>query len=452
LFYHSAQNMPPKTAKKIALSEFLGDSALGSWADEMDALPSAPAPKESSEHPSRRDDFLTSRADRVAPVRDDIPLPTQPPYTAFVGNLAFDLGESDLGRFFQNVKSVKIIKDREEKPKGFGYVEFEDLDGLKAALANNGQVLSGRTIRVSVAEPPKERPSNHTTSEDSSKFDNPWRREGPLPDLPHSRDSSRRKGEGAPERLPSVSDNVNDWRSQRSSKALEPEVPKRKGSGFLNTENASADKEDTWTIGSKFKPSSTEEGAGSRFGSLRGKSETTHSAADEGDWRSAPRTRPSARSNVSPNDSAPPTPQMSRRKLDLLPRSGNGSASPSPLSSPKMGPTPPASSRSNPFGAARPVDVSAREKEIAERVEKDRDRLTVSRTNSRTGSERPSVRPGTPPSSNVPAAQSPRASSRIPAPNVRPTLSFANVAANKESVNENGGGSQIPDEAEKTEQ
>lgn len=53
------------------------------------------------------------------------------------------------------------------------------------------------------------------------------------------------------------------------------------------------------------------------------------------------------------NDSAPPTPQMSRRKLDLLPRSDNASASPSPLSSPKMGPTPPASSRSNPFGTAR---------------------------------------------------------------------------------------------------
>ena len=37
-------------------------------------------------------------------------------------------------------QSVKIIKDRDEKPKGFGYVEFEDLEGLKTALTNNGQV------------------------------------------------------------------------------------------------------------------------------------------------------------------------------------------------------------------------------------------------------------------------------------------------------------------------
>lgn len=35
---------------------------------------------------------------------------------------------------------MKIIKDRDEKPKGFGYVEFEELDGLKDALAKSGTV------------------------------------------------------------------------------------------------------------------------------------------------------------------------------------------------------------------------------------------------------------------------------------------------------------------------
>ena len=37
-------------------------------------------------------------------------------------------------------KSAKIIRDREDKPKGFGYVEFEDLDGLKEGLAKSGSV------------------------------------------------------------------------------------------------------------------------------------------------------------------------------------------------------------------------------------------------------------------------------------------------------------------------
>jgi RNA recognition motif-containing protein len=37
-------------------------------------------------------------------------------------------------------KSVKIIKSKDEKPKGFGYIEFEDVDGLKDALLKTGSV------------------------------------------------------------------------------------------------------------------------------------------------------------------------------------------------------------------------------------------------------------------------------------------------------------------------
>lgn len=35
---------------------------------------------------------------------------------------------------------MKVIKDRDERPKGFGYVEFEGLDDLKGALAQSGTV------------------------------------------------------------------------------------------------------------------------------------------------------------------------------------------------------------------------------------------------------------------------------------------------------------------------
>lgn len=77
-------------------------------------------------------------------------------------------------RIVTQTKSVKIIKDRDEKPKGFGYIEFAELDGLKDALTKSGTVslsaisscmfnrpsnqsFAGRTIRVSVAEPRKSR-------------------------------------------------------------------------------------------------------------------------------------------------------------------------------------------------------------------------------------------------------------------------------------------------------
>lgn len=45
------------------------------------------------------------------------------------------------------------MKNPQGEAKGFGYVEFETVDGLKEALARTESNLGGRTIRVSVAEP-----------------------------------------------------------------------------------------------------------------------------------------------------------------------------------------------------------------------------------------------------------------------------------------------------------
>nr|ADX07286.1 putative citrate synthase [Flammulina velutipes] len=437
---------PPKKGKKVSLNEFLGDGGLGSWADEMDNLPSAPAVRTDDEmgrpgdRRGGRDDFLSSRPDRMAmgPPREDLPLPTQPPYTAFVGNLAFDLTESELEDFFSSskAKSAKIIKDREEKPKGFGYVEFEDLEGLKDALARSGSNFSGRTIRVSVAEPPKER--SGFGGIDEGKFDNPWRRDGPLPDLP-SRDSSRRPSRFE-ERLPSVSESPNDWRSAMSNRAPPPAADdgfrRKKDPSFES--NGAADSADNWTMGSRFKAAQPPaEDSGNRFGS-RGRSDMgpprdrdREPVVEESDWRS----KKGPVKNTSPTSSTPPTPQM-RRKLELLPRSGSASGTSSPLGSPKIGPTPNATApttRSNPFGSAKPVDVTSREQEVAEKLEKEKDRFSMSRTSSRTGTQRqPISRTNSPPASS-PTPSSPRPSAARPAPvaNVRPTLSFANAAAKK---------------------
>lgn len=48
------------------------------------------------------------------------------------------------------VKSVKIIKSKDEKPKGFGYIEFEDVDGLKDALSKTGSVRPPFLFRASI--------------------------------------------------------------------------------------------------------------------------------------------------------------------------------------------------------------------------------------------------------------------------------------------------------------
>lgn len=46
------------------------------------------------------DRSLHGLADRTGPMREDLPLPTEPPFTAFVGNLAFDINEQELEEFF----------------------------------------------------------------------------------------------------------------------------------------------------------------------------------------------------------------------------------------------------------------------------------------------------------------------------------------------------------------
>ena len=44
---------------------------------------------------------------------------------------------------------MKIIKDRDDRPKGFGYIEFVELDGLKDALAKSGTVSCNLNLNFS---------------------------------------------------------------------------------------------------------------------------------------------------------------------------------------------------------------------------------------------------------------------------------------------------------------
>jgi len=151
-------------------------------------------------------------------------------------------------------------------------------------------------------------------------------------------------------------------------------------------------------------------------------------------------------SDRSPSSSTPPTPQLGgRKKLELAPRSASGgnSAVESPLASPKM--------RSNPFGAARPVDVSARENEVAERLAKDRENIAKSvaekthmgRTPSKAGSERESVTILQPPSQKGSTPSSPVKSSASVS-NVRPTLSFASAAGSNKKTDDGSAQPALP--------
>ncbi|KAG9099975.1 hypothetical protein FRC06_004650 [Ceratobasidium sp. 370] len=416
----------------MTLGDFLGNEDFGSWADEMDSLPTAPAARAPDDAPSDRfgrggsgfggDRDYSSRGDRgpSGPPREDLPLPTAPPYTVFVGNLAFDLVEDDLAGLFapESLKSVKVIRDRDDKPKGFGYVEFETLAGLKNGLAKSGTQLNSRTVRVSVAEPPKEREQRSGFSSFGDEAAN-WRREGPPPSMGGGR--SRFEDRPPRESVESVADTVSDWRANRPARPTPPpeEASRRSGSGFrdappraemtwerkgtlaehpqadrpgafrrgsgLNTPSgdresvplSAAETDEVWTRGPPRAAVQAEEPPRRGMFSGRGGDGpqlSTGGPPDAGDWRSQMKSPVVRQGSMdkSPTSSQPTTPQGNRKRLELLPRSTTGSNVPSPLSSPRMNAAPPAA-KANPFGAARPIDVSAKDREIAEKLEKERE-------------------------------------------------------------------------------
>ncbi|CAJ0748229.1 24125_t:CDS:10 [Entrophospora sp. SA101] len=189
----------------MSLTDFLADQSTGSWADEMEDLPSAPAAafKDSGDHDeshrrggfgdrnrnyqNHRDSRYDSPREPRFPGRSDRPpqpLPTSPPYTAHLGNLPYDLTETDVSKFFvdTNIATIRILRDKDEKPKGFGYVEFKDLESLSKALDMTGEVsredrTAGEWRRSSPRETPSSSPRNerfNSADRYGYKEDNRW--------------------------------------------------------------------------------------------------------------------------------------------------------------------------------------------------------------------------------------------------------------------------------------
>ena len=75
----------------------------------------------------------------------------------YVGNLPFDVDESQLRTLFQEggreVTEVKMITDRETgRPRGFAFVEMASQEHAQAAIsAMNGKEVGGRALTVNEA-------------------------------------------------------------------------------------------------------------------------------------------------------------------------------------------------------------------------------------------------------------------------------------------------------------
>lgn len=81
----------------------------------------------------------------------------------YVGNLSYQTTEDNLSDTFNQygqMTDIIIVTDRATgRSKGFGFITFDNQEAAQAALAMDGQELDGRTIKVSLAKPPKDRRS-----------------------------------------------------------------------------------------------------------------------------------------------------------------------------------------------------------------------------------------------------------------------------------------------------
>ncbi|MFM9909256.1 MAG: RNA recognition motif domain-containing protein [Chitinophagaceae bacterium] len=83
----------------------------------------------------------------------------------YVSNLSFNVQDEDLRSYFAEygeVSSAKVITDKfTQRSKGFGFVEMaDDAAGQKAIAELDGAMVDGRGIKVMIARPKEDRPSN----------------------------------------------------------------------------------------------------------------------------------------------------------------------------------------------------------------------------------------------------------------------------------------------------
>ena len=84
----------------------------------------------------------------------------------YIGNLSYDVNESDLKGFIESKGSTptegRIISDKyTQKSKGFGFAEFDTEEQAQAALAAlHDQEFSGRKLTVNKAKKMQPRKDN----------------------------------------------------------------------------------------------------------------------------------------------------------------------------------------------------------------------------------------------------------------------------------------------------
>uniref|UniRef100_A0A8C4Q9Q3 Eukaryotic translation initiation factor 4B n=1 Tax=Eptatretus burgeri TaxID=7764 RepID=A0A8C4Q9Q3_EPTBU len=353
--------------KTVSLNDFLAEGGASvsipppvNWADVTEDLESDTSPVWHAYDDGRRGPPIDRSSLPTAPRAaraigiDASRLPARPPYTAFLGNLPYDVTEDCIYRFFHGLKvnSVRLPRDaiNPERLKGFGYAEFEDVESLMGALALNEETMNNRQIRVDIADHVQDR----DREERSSAFSR---------DRDRDRDRDRERYRDS-----DLADS--DWRARRDSPPRSEEG--RENRRFGDEYDGGRDR-----VGSfaprrglsdggdwgRDRDRGVGDGLGDRDRGSRGfgfrREDGGERNLGEGQWRDNGGDRGSVWRESEKREERVSAPPTTRQRLVLQPRSTEGE------------PKKVEGSRSSSiFGNARPVDTAAREREIEERLKK----------------------------------------------------------------------------------
>uniref|UniRef100_A0A7N8XKK3 Eukaryotic translation initiation factor 4B n=1 Tax=Mastacembelus armatus TaxID=205130 RepID=A0A7N8XKK3_9TELE len=351
-----------KKGKTLTLTDFLAEDSGGSgvapsyppkstsWADETDDLDGDVSTSWHTEEDTYRappiDRSILPTAPRSArePNIDRSRLPRSPPYTAFLGNLPYDVTEDSIKDFFRGLAISAVRLPREpsnpERLKGFGYAEFDDVESLLRALSLSEENLGNRRIRVDIAD------QSNDKERDSG--------------LMGGRDRGGRMADAGPDKTDS------DWRARPSADA--DDGPPRRDDAFGESFYCNLTSFLPWLCAFLLGYDSRGGGGRRAFGSgFRRDYEDSRGSNDRYGDRDRYGERDERREERAPQQ---------RPKLNLKPRSvpkeeeGSSGGGTSPAAAPSS-----SSRASSIFGGAKPVDTAAKEREVEERLKKEEERL-----------------------------------------------------------------------------
>lgn len=322
-------------------------------------------------------------APRAARILEDNSIPHDPPFYAKVSNLPFDLSEADVDDFFLDhnihIKEMKLARDdANDRLRGFGHIELETREDLMDAIMLSDPVIRNRRIRIEFTTEPdsisgrtvRKRYDNYAPRDSANESTN-WRdrkesnfetvdgRDGGGRDHRENRRNYQQRSNFQNRHDSNNNDDGGNWRlGERPNNDSPPPERRRFGNDRNDRDRRDNDRR----------------GPGNRYGDRDRREPREEQVQERPKIYIAPRTLPL------PELKFPKEEELERgtRKISLNGDHDNDNNDDSgvaddddreKIQKEKIPPQP----KENIFGDAKPVDNTARQREIEEKLEHDRE-------------------------------------------------------------------------------